>query len=714
MAISYYNLFDKPQRDNLAEMLNGKAVPHDQVEESKHAINRLVSIATKEDVRASIAADCEAAALQLLLDDSLSNVFDDQAERQELFERVKDNVLFSNSALFNAEANETLLQSWLYNPYISAQLNEKEVQQLLSNVKACAPELITEQSDKIKSVLEENALNIPIEDVKVSEKPPLHQTGEAASRNSIAGTVDLTGSIVLERAAEAEVKMRAILDSNSEYTRRSFVDKLNDKIRNASADLLDPSPLIYPAESLFSDSLAVKDSNERVTDVLLTFKRKLGQHEVNFKSAGVGDDVYDYAANKLAFEGVSEPYINTSFKDPKMAIMFMEKSVDALIRAGYDIEKISVAPKLRAAFENYSMQYKGDFSLSQKPDNYDQLVQEHENELAAEIEQNQPIPNSRKPIDDENSFINSELAPLTEQVIATGMPISQLTTDQLMKVLSKLPDSKVPYDPNVAGLSQANRQLVHEAKKYFTTLLKKANEKPEKLGRHELDKLNTGVSQSWFNILSTDESKLNAIKQIIQNANGIEHETAVSKDQTNPIDVSNTNHASNGADVPSTEDLAETYESPPIDAYGVEAEQSEPEMIPLDAYMDSPSEMEQQPDNSPKEFTQLDKVEGFILSGEIHNLTASMLNEVLTAPLNGRANNDPLIVLRRQLEGMQGIDEAMLSSQEKIMLKIMRGEEVKPNVINKDAEIVGSQNNELEPPPKQQNKTPTQKLSPKI
>lgn len=228
----------------------------------------------------------------------------------------------------------------------------------------------------------------------------------------------------------AQMEWNAIMRDQVDLTERTILQKIQDKIKYGITDL--GNPITYPSESIFSHSLSRLDSNGRVVETYLNFRRGLIGPRVEFPRAEVPEHVYDLAALNVRMKGVAKPHINTTFRNPQQAIMFMERSVDSLVKAGYDINDISVAPHLQVAFEAHKQKHMPQFTITD----------------AAEPDYINPKPSpERVPLMPEeflqqkNVEINGPLEPITAKIKAiedggNDIKLSDFSQEQLHDVMS--------------------------------------------------------------------------------------------------------------------------------------------------------------------------------------------------------------------------------------------------------------------------------------
>lgn len=265
--------------------------------------------------------------------------------------------------------------------------------------------------------------------------------------------------------------LRILSESDPMMQKRGFKTKVADLIKYKAQDLFDPIPLRYPSEPLFSDTLVHMDANGRASsEPLLQFK--FGK--VVMPNSKVDQSVYQIMAIQTLRNGVTKPHIKCDFSDPKIAQDFLVKTVDELMAVGYDINDMSVQPKMKKFFDALkASKLTNEFSISQaRPDEKPEQTVEAEVTLTLEemlVENNKLVTGVT-----ETLSLNQE----------TPIPVNQLSAENLNSVLMADADT----------LSHLNKTTHKEVKGYVASLVKKA--KPETgraIGPRELEKLH-GIS----------------------------------------------------------------------------------------------------------------------------------------------------------------------------------------------------------------------------
>jgi hypothetical protein len=292
--------------------------------------------------------------------------------------------------------------------------------------------------------------------------------------------------VTKELADELDERLlRLLSESDPMMQKRGFTTKVADLIKYKAQDLFDPIPLRYPSEPLFSDTLVHMDANGRASsEPLLQFK--FGK--VVMPNAKVDQSVYKIMAIQTLRNGVTQPHIRCDFSDPKIAQDFLIKTVDELMEVGYDINDMTVQPKMKTFFEALkASKISNEFSISQtRPDEKPELAVEPEVTLTPEetlIENNKLVTGVT-----ETLSLNQE----------TPIPVNQLSAANLNSVLMA----------DVDILSQLNKTTHKEVKGYVASLVKKANpENGKTIGPRELEKLNEISVEAISNTFGDSQGK---------------------------------------------------------------------------------------------------------------------------------------------------------------------------------------------------------------
>lgn len=275
----------------------------------------------------------------------------------------------------------------------------------------------------------------------------------------------------IDAQTEAQMAINKLMDENPSWVRRTTIHKLKDKITNGTNSLLGQDPLVYPSESLFGDTLAVMDVNGRVEQTLLHYRSGPGlERRVEFKSPNVPEEAYMLAALQVKRDGIRKPHVSSNFRDPKKAIDFMQRSVDALVEAGYHIDDISVDRHLQQAFENYKLEKHGPaFSIGERPES----EPEPEPELKREV-----MP--EEVIDAQNEQINSPTISVADQLadLEKGMGFDDIQNEDILPVMPLLAELNNPEKTwqqvqDESGLSPTARGVVERLKVHVDSIVAK-------------------------------------------------------------------------------------------------------------------------------------------------------------------------------------------------------------------------------------------------
>ena len=301
--------------------------------------------------------------------------------------------------------------------------------------------------------------------------------------------------VTKDLADELDERLLQLLsESDPMMQKRGFTTKVEDLIKYKAQDLFDPIPLRYPSEPLFSDTLVHMDANGRASsEPLLQFK--FGK--VVMPNAKVDQSVYQIMAVQTLRNGVTQPHIKCDFSDPKVAQDFLVKTVDELMAVGYDINDMTVQPKMKKFFEALkASKITNEFSISQaRPDETPELSVDPEVTLTQE----------------EALIANNKLVTGVTETLSlnqeTPMPVNQLSAANLNSVLMA----------DVDILSQLNKKTHKEVKGYVASLVKKANpENGKTIGPRELEKLNEISVEAISNTFGDSQGK--RFTEIMENA----------------------------------------------------------------------------------------------------------------------------------------------------------------------------------------------------
>jgi hypothetical protein len=290
---------------------------------------------------------------------------------------------------------------------------------------------------------------------------------------------------------EALMKLNAIMESQRTqgWTNRTVWDKLKDNVGDRIGDLVKPGQIVYPNESIFSQSLAVVDAAGRATSTLATFSiSPLSSFKASVTDPFVGPEVYQVIALKAKAAGVKYPFLKSTFKDAEQAQKFIERAANALLDEGYEIENIRVQKSLQPYFDAYKSE-KLEFTITEAPEDLAldpddpdvamKYADKPEKDLAERMARMSP-----DEILTENLMsINAELQNMQQAMSSEENPleIKNFENDVLIRALSMAPYAK---DPNSevwnaavrqAGLVPSTRDVVLEVEGYFKGLLNKAN-----------------------------------------------------------------------------------------------------------------------------------------------------------------------------------------------------------------------------------------------
>ncbi len=286
----------------------------------------------------------------------------------------------------------------------------------------------------------------------------------------------------VDAQTEAQMAINKLMDENPTWVRRTTIHKLKDKVRNGTNSLLGQDPLVYPSESLFGDSLAVMDAHGRVEQTLLNYRSGPGLNKrVEFKSPSVPEEAYQLAALQVKRDGISKPHVSSSFRDPKVALAFMEKSVTALVEAGYSIDDISVDRHLQNAFENYKLEHAAPvFSIGERPEEAPVQEPEQTREVMPE-----------EIVEAKNIEINSPTIHVADQLadIEKGLGFDDIPNEQLLPVMPLLvelanPEKTWQQIQDESGLTPTGRDVVERLKLHLDSAVSKLDPESDKFSKN--------------------------------------------------------------------------------------------------------------------------------------------------------------------------------------------------------------------------------------
>lgn len=161
--------------------------------------------------------------------------------------------------------------------------------------------------------------------------------------------------LTIDSRAEARDRINALLKEKPGWVERTVVDRLRAKKDQFIEDLNDGAlfvkdPLKYPKESLFSETLSEVDETGREVHELVVMRNTPLSMKAIFKKPDAPKEAYEISALRLREQGVKRPYINATFKDKGKCQQFLMQSVEGLLKAGYDIDDIVVAPRIKHLF----------------------------------------------------------------------------------------------------------------------------------------------------------------------------------------------------------------------------------------------------------------------------------------------------------------------------------------------------------------------------
>jgi hypothetical protein len=290
---------------------------------------------------------------------------------------------------------------------------------------------------------------------------------------------------------EALMKINAIMESKRAdgWTHRTVVDKLKDNIGDRIGDLVNPSRIVYPNESVFSQSLSIVDAAGRSTQTLATFNTSpFSSFKASVTDPLVGPEVFQIIALKAKAAGVKHPFLKSTFKDAKQATQFLKEAADALLAEGYEIEDIRVQKSLQPYFDAYKSE-KLEFTITEAPEDLaldpddPDVAMKHADKPAKDLAERMARMSPDEILTENLMSINGELQNMQQAMASEekSLEMKDFENDVLIRALSMAPYAK---DPNSeiwnaairqAGLVPSTRDVVLEVEGYFKGLLNKAN-----------------------------------------------------------------------------------------------------------------------------------------------------------------------------------------------------------------------------------------------
>jgi len=278
------------------------------------------------------------------------------------------------------------------------------------------------------------------------------------------------------------------------YVERRVVDKLKSFVKNKAADALDSTPLDYPSESLFSNSLSEMDDNGRVTKIHLHYRR----NKVVMPSAQSPKEVYDIMAAKVMEKGIKNPYIKANFSNPKDAEKFIRGTIDSLTRVGYDIEDINCHPRHAVLFESIKERYLNSINTIEEAPEKPELTVD-DNELPTLEEVNQSV----------SLITNARMGSKEGEQDVPPVPVEQFTADQLNTLLEHhklLEPMGVDRHGDDVVLTPRNAATVKIGVEYLEKLLNKVGTE-RGLGSREAEKM-SAVSPELLKEVFSDKPEV--------------------------------------------------------------------------------------------------------------------------------------------------------------------------------------------------------------
>lgn len=413
--------------------------------------------------------------------------------------------------------------------------------------------------------------NIKPADTEPNENPVI-PADELVSENSMDQSVavvqrgDLDYAPDYRRDADREIEARkrisqiianarlGDLENNKPsviFVERRVIDKLQSFAKNKLADALDPVPLDYPSESLFSSSLSEMDDNGRVTKVHLHYRKD----KVVMPSANSPKEVYDIMAAKILEKGIKKPYLKANFRDPRQAEKFIRETVSSLTAIGYDIEDMSVHPKHQVLFDNIKAEYL----------DMQNTIEEAPEALTNDIYQNAP---NLAELNDPISAITAERIRVENPV-----PVEQFSAEQLSSLLTVVGyvDKALGVDENgdERKLTERNADTVRIGKDYVEKLIGKIDTE-RGLGSREAEKLGN-IDPKLIEFAFADKPELLNVYEGFK-ANDLQNDASQNPEQLQNEYPRNTSYqnnmeaSTNGFAPENAEPLTEAPPSPSIES----------------------------------------------------------------------------------------------------------------------------------------------------
>jgi hypothetical protein len=400
-----------------------------------------------------------------------------------------------DSVLTN-EFKKSLTQKMLDGAF-SSPLSEPDTERLYANFGLKSVSIDPDELEKLNAKLNEDspeveAVDIPSNTDNVANNDSPDRGNATLSTDAMLQQIGMMAEkadkearkhrLQVDAQTEAQMAINKLMDENPTWVRRTTIHKLKDKITNGTNSLLGQDPLVYPSESLFGDSLAVMDAHGRVEQTLLNYRSGPGLNKrVEFKSPSVPEEAYQLAALQVKRDGISKPHVSSNFRDPKVALAFMEKSVTALIQAGYSIDDISVDRHLQNAFENYKLEHAEPvFSIGERPEETPMQEPVHTRDVMPE-----------EIIEAKNVEINSPTVHVADQLadIEKGLSFDDIPNEQLLPVMPLLvelanPERTWQQIQDESGLTPTGRGVVERLKLHLDSAVSKLDPESDRFSQN--------------------------------------------------------------------------------------------------------------------------------------------------------------------------------------------------------------------------------------
>ena len=469
------------------------------------------------------------------MNDKGSVFVDDQSLRDQVFDKFLP-VTFGEEGnpLFSNEVNEALFDYLKldgevgFSDYASEKVNsflDKERKVILLN--RAADKLISQDIDvsELTKLYEKNDIIVP--DLKNDESLPLKNSdkdvsalGDESQERDYAAIKEeaikgnLRYQLEVERRTEALLSLNELMRKQPDWVNRTVVDKLKTKAKNAFDSALGQNTMASPSESIFGETLSqIDDATGRVVNEMVRYNNSMGGFKATFKDPQVPKEAYLATAHRLAVEGVQNPYIKATFRNPDLAREFLHQMVDSLVEAGYDIEDIRVAPNLRDQFHELKINKYPTFSVSESPepvvDNPDFESESPESELTKGEQQklkdnerfgqrfegaddaialsqrlkevNEPIHEMHKKMTEGNMKLSDIDNSLTYEVLARANLLTEFDSTTWEKAISE--EGVLPH------VLETLRGVRKEFSGYLKTVLGNMNGDEKELGERQLERL---------------------------------------------------------------------------------------------------------------------------------------------------------------------------------------------------------------------------------